>query len=442
VARVLPDGTTWYTWYRLDAWDRAYDAAGNLNWRTNYALVQAFNVNNLNELTTATNTGTITIAGTTTSSATNVTVSGTGLTSGSASLYADCTWARTNASRPGGSASYTATGYDSLGRIDTSTVNVTLPSTVAYSYDLNGNLLSDGTRGFDYDDENQLIRVTLTNYWKSEFTYDGKLRRRIRKEFVWLNSAWAETNEVRYLYDGNLVVQERDLNNLPLVSYTRGRDLSGTLQSAGGIGGLLARTDHGPLTVASSRAHAYYRSDANGNVTTLTDPSQALVAMYVYDPFGNVVSQSGMLASPNSYRFSSKEYDATSGLVYYLYRFYDPPTQRWVNTDPTEEEGGVNLYNFTGNNPNNLVDADGLAWWPPSKWPKFRPGPAPPTSITPCTSPQDLAICWNICFVQNKQFGACNIVKMTKKLPLGWWWQSTFITCRCRDKPACPLFMW
>jgi YD repeat-containing protein len=39
----------------------AYDAAGNLNWRTNNALTQAFNVNNLNELTTATNTGSITV---------------------------------------------------------------------------------------------------------------------------------------------------------------------------------------------------------------------------------------------------------------------------------------------------------------------------------------------------------------------------------------------
>jgi len=32
-------------------------------------------------------------------------------------------------------------------------------------------------RAFDYDDENQLIRVTVTNVFKSEFTYDG-LRRR------------------------------------------------------------------------------------------------------------------------------------------------------------------------------------------------------------------------------------------------------------------------
>ena len=53
-----------------------YDAAQNLNQRTNNALVQTFNVNAKNELTTATRAGTLTVAGTTTASATSVTVNG------------------------------------------------------------------------------------------------------------------------------------------------------------------------------------------------------------------------------------------------------------------------------------------------------------------------------------------------------------------------------
>ena len=44
----------------------AYDAAGNLNERTNNALLQTFYVNNLNELTATTNAGQLTVAGTTT----------------------------------------------------------------------------------------------------------------------------------------------------------------------------------------------------------------------------------------------------------------------------------------------------------------------------------------------------------------------------------------
>jgi hypothetical protein len=73
-----------------------YDAAGNLRYRTNYKqLVETFNVNSLNELTTVTQAPPrlLTIAGTTTSPATNVTVSGTGLCPSAAVRYADATWA-------------------------------------------------------------------------------------------------------------------------------------------------------------------------------------------------------------------------------------------------------------------------------------------------------------------------------------------------------------
>jgi YD repeat-containing protein len=68
-----------------------YDKAGNLSNRVQNALTSFFKVNNLNELTTETNGGTLTVAGTTTSAATNVTVSGTGLSSGAAQIYADAT---------------------------------------------------------------------------------------------------------------------------------------------------------------------------------------------------------------------------------------------------------------------------------------------------------------------------------------------------------------
>src|SRR5881409_60388 len=51
-----------------------YDYARNLNYRTNNLLNQTFGVNSLNQLTNATRSGTLTVAGTTTSAATNVTV--------------------------------------------------------------------------------------------------------------------------------------------------------------------------------------------------------------------------------------------------------------------------------------------------------------------------------------------------------------------------------
>jgi RHS repeat-associated protein len=169
---------------------------------------------------------------------------------------------------------------------------------------------------------------------------------------------WQQNGEVHYLYDGWRVIQERDGNNTPLVSYTRGSDLSGTFQRAGGIGGLLARSDG--YSGGNWSGHTFYHADGNGNVTALVDGSGTLQASYRYDSYGNLISSSGALASANVYRFSSKEWLATSSLYYYGYRFYSPNWQRWVNRDPIGERGGVNLYGLVGNSPINLADFWGL----------------------------------------------------------------------------------
>jgi len=47
-------------------------------------------------------------------------------------------------------------------------------------------------------------------------------------------------------------------------------------------------------------------------------------------------------------------------MVYYLYRFYSPQLGRWINRDPIEEAGGINLYGFVGNDVVNKIDALGL----------------------------------------------------------------------------------
>jgi len=39
--------------------------------------------------------------------------------------------------------------------------------------------------------------------------------------------------------------------------------------------------------------------------------------------------------------------------------FYDPGTQRWINRDPLQEEGGVNLYGFVRQDPIDSIDAFG-----------------------------------------------------------------------------------
>jgi RHS repeat-associated protein len=62
------------------------------------------------------------------------------------------------------------------------------------------------------------------------------------------------------------------------------------------------------------------------------------------------------LASTFSHRFSTKYVDDETGLYYYGYRYYTPEIGRWMNRDPIEEDGGVNLYGFVGSDGVNESD--------------------------------------------------------------------------------------
>ena len=325
----------------------SYDAAGNLTFRTNNALIQTFRMNTLNQLTNVTRSGNATVAGGLSTLATNVTVN-----TSNALRYADASFAATNMALVNGTNTFTAIAKDIAGRVDTNIVTAYLPATNNYSYDQNGNLRTNGSQVLDYDDENQLIRVTVTNAWKCEFVYDGKFRRRVAKDFAWQGGAWTQTNETRFVYDGTTVIQERDSNNVVSVSYTRGLDLSGSLQGACGIGGLLART--------TPNASVFYHADGNGNITALASVSGVVVARYLYDPFGNTLAMSGPLAEANVYRFSSKPIHAGLGWYDYLYRWYAPELQRFLNRDPIQEAGGINLFSLADNDLVNRTDSFGL----------------------------------------------------------------------------------
>ncbi|MCD4780544.1 MAG: RHS repeat-associated core domain-containing protein [Candidatus Omnitrophica bacterium] len=110
-----------------------------------------------------------------------------------------------------------------------------------------------------------------------------------------------------------------------------------------------------------------YLYDGNGNVGQMLNSSTgAIEAHYEYDPYGNSVLESGALASSNPYRFSTKYFDSEYGLYYYGYRYLDPETGRWLNRDPIEENGGLNLYSFALNEPINIFDLLGMQNSPPN----------------------------------------------------------------------------
>jgi RHS repeat-associated protein len=157
-----------------------------------------------------------------------------------------------------------------------------------------------------------------------------------------------------FLYDGWNLASVVNPNGSLVTAMIWGTDLSGSLQGAGGAGGLLA------VNLGTNGIH-FVADDANGNVTALLYTGNgAVYANYEYSPFGENIWASGPVAAFNPIRFSSKFEDPESGLYYYGYRYYNPSTGRWLSKDPIEEQGGNNLYGLVGNHPTFDVDLLGL----------------------------------------------------------------------------------
>lgn len=173
------------------------------------------------------------------------------------------------------------------------------------------------------------------------------------RDYTNSSGAWILQSETRYIYDGYQLIQERDGNNNVLVTYTRGLDLSASLAGAGGIGGLLARTD--------TNGSTFYHSDGAGNVTALIDPQENMAARYMYSAFGALVSQHGGMAGVNRIMFSSKLRLSQPDMYDSGEREYFTGLQRWGSPDPLGVRFDTDAYRFNYNNPLSYIDPDGLA---------------------------------------------------------------------------------
>ena len=205
-----------------------------------------------------------------------------------------------------------------------------------YQYDSDGNLTQDGRFTYTWDAENRLISVTTRDDLpasvprvRATHRYDHQSRRIATASSVWTNSIWSAAESRTFTYDGWNVINEvlsPESGVLSTNLYVWGLDISGTLQGAGGIGGL--------LSASFDNTTALYTYDANGNIGQLVDAHGAITAHYEYDPFGKTIISSGLLAKANPFRFSTKHWNNATGLGYWGYRWYNPDMGRWLSRDP------------------------------------------------------------------------------------------------------------
>ncbi len=243
----------------------------------------------------------------------------------------------------------------------TNTGNVFVPTaTETYGHDADGNMANDGRWTFTWDAENRLLSMQALSSVPSgakkklDFTYDFQGRRIQKIVSTWNGSAYMAASTNKFLYDGWNLLAELNSTNGVVRTYLWGTDLSGGLQWAGGVGGLLAIKPTG----ANPTFAAY---DGNGNVSGLIDATTGTTSgQFEYGPFGETIRLTPNANNQSPFRFSTKYTDDESDFLYYGFRYYNPSTGRWLSRDRLEEKGGANLFSFVANDPLMSVDLLGL----------------------------------------------------------------------------------
>jgi RHS repeat-associated protein len=240
---------------------------------------------------------------------------------------------RLSYSGPDGTHAYTCDAADRLTSVDG----------VAYTYDNNGNLLSDGARTFTYDSANRLTQVvsgTLT----TQYGYSGDGVRLMQT-----------VNGVTTRYVNDVVAA------LPQVLQ----------ENRGGVAPTQVAYLYGQGMVAQqgSGTWAYQHPDALGSVRQLTDDAGNVTQARFYTPFGAPEAAYGQALTTGSFGYAGEQEDPASGLTYLRARYYDPSVGRFLTRDPypayASMPSTLHRYAYVGNNPINRVDPSGLRWTVP-----------------------------------------------------------------------------
>jgi RHS repeat-associated protein len=127
----------------------------------------------------------------------------------------------------------------------------------------------------------------------------------------------------------------------------------------------------------------YQFSNHLGSASLELDDQAQIISYEEYHPYGSTSYQArrSMTETPKRFRYSGKERDEETGFAYYGFRYYASGLGRWISTDPTSLQDGLNLYCFTRANPVTLVDLVGTDSddpWETSN----RPAPPTPGQLT------------------------------------------------------------
>ena len=221
-----------------------------------------------------------------------------------------------NAQLPATASTASATVTDGGSNVKTNGINLSVATGTSSSptYDLNGNMTSDGTNSYSWDAENRLIEIVYPGSGNnSQFAYDGLGRNVQILEYV--SSSLSSTKH--FVWSGDGRCEERN------------------------SGGSLTKQFFAMGESVSSSAH-FFTKDHLSSVRESTNSGGTLEGQYGFDPFGQFTQLQGSFLS--DFGFAGYYMHASSGLNLTMYRPYNSSWGRWLLHDPIGEGAGDIIY--------------------------------------------------------------------------------------------------
>ncbi|MBK24969.1 MAG: hypothetical protein CME70_13310 [Halobacteriovorax sp.] len=243
-----------------------------------------------------------------------------------------------------------------------------------YFYDENGNLSSKNSKtdskviNYVHNSENQLVGIDYfegaTPTKEITYVYDA-LGRRVKKQVTDLVTP-ANSFTRKYVYDGNEILAEFDIDNKLLATYTHSTLRTDDVLSVD------VTTDGVAKGTAQAAQSYFYIKDGQGTIVDIVDGAGSKVQHHIYSAFGELVNTtdaSGNVISGNEvlapfFTYTNREYDKESGLYHYRARNYDASIGRFLEEDPFRGELDRpvtinNKYVYVLNKPTGFVDPSG-----------------------------------------------------------------------------------
>ncbi len=224
---------------------------------------------------------------------------------------------RTSQTNPTGNISYQ---YDEANRL-------TSVGGIAYTWDDNGNMLSDGVNTYSYDYANRLVSIS-----NQQFT--------IQNHYNGLDDRYQQTMD--------------------------GENITYTLDLAAPLSQVLSDGENtylyglGRIAQKSADGIDYFLPDALGSLRQIAGQDSSIDLAQSFDPFGNLHTRRA--GTFNSYGFAGEWTDPT-GLLNLRARYYAPSLGRFLTRDPfpgiLTQPASLQPYLYALNNPVLYSDASG-----------------------------------------------------------------------------------